>query len=61
MPSLSHPKALYFVRIAQLAFSLAFLVLICWSGVHRAWWTNINGALAVGGKAILLNLLLEAD
>ena len=49
MPSLSHPKALYFSRIAQLLFAIGFLVIISWSGVHRGWWRSINGSLAVGG------------
>ena len=46
----SNPKFVYFLRIAQLLVSLGFLILICYAGVHRGWWKNINGAIAVGGK-----------
>lgn len=46
----TNPKILYFLRIAQLLISLGFLILVCYAGVHRGWWKNINGALAVGGK-----------
>lgn len=49
MGFLSNPKLPYGVRIAELVFGLGFLILICYAGVHRGWWTNINGALAVGG------------
>ncbi|MCJ1343853.1 hypothetical protein MMC31_002050 [Peltigera leucophlebia] len=48
MGFLSNPKLPYGVRIAELVFGLVFLILICYAGVHRGWWTNINGALAVG-------------
>lgn len=48
MSILSNPRALYFTRIAQLLFAVGFLILICYSGVHRGWWTSINGSLAVG-------------
>ncbi|KAI4226064.1 MAG: hypothetical protein LQ349_006947 [Xanthoria aureola] len=48
MSFLSNPKLLYFVRIGQLVFGLIFLVLICYDGTHRAWWSSINGPLAVG-------------
>ncbi|KAL8909005.1 MAG: hypothetical protein Q9207_000456 [Kuettlingeria erythrocarpa] len=48
MSLLSSPKVLYFTRIAQLLLGIIFLVLICYDGTHRAWWTSINGPLAVG-------------
>ncbi|KAL8921345.1 MAG: hypothetical protein Q9172_004073 [Xanthocarpia lactea] len=48
MSFFSNPKLLYFIRIGQLLFSVAFLVLICYAGTHRSWWNSINGALAVG-------------
>ena len=48
MSFLSNPKTLYFTRIAQFLFSAGFLILICYSGTHRGWWTSINGPLAVG-------------
>lgn len=44
------PKLQYYLRIAQLAFALAFLIVISYAGVHRGWWRNINAALAVGGE-----------
>ena len=50
MGFLSNPKLPYFVRIGQLAIAIGFLILICYSGTHRGWWRNINGAIAVGGK-----------
>ena len=56
LPSLSHPKLLYFTRILQLLLAIAFLILICYCGTHRGWWTNINGPLAVGGTSLLLSL-----
>lgn len=49
MSILSNPRTLYFTRILQLLFGIGFLVLISDAGVHRGWWDNINGALAVGG------------
>ncbi len=52
MSILSNPRTLYFTRIVQLLFGIGFLVLVCDAGVHRGWWDNINGALAVGGTYI---------
>lgn len=52
MGILSNPKVPYTVRLVQLGFGIAYLVLICYAGVHRGWWSNINGALAVGGIPI---------
>ncbi|KAI4270486.1 MAG: hypothetical protein LQ337_006648 [Flavoplaca oasis] len=48
MSFLSNPKLLYFIRIGQLVFGILFLVLICYDGTHRAWWSSIDGPLAVG-------------
>ncbi|KAL8703245.1 MAG: hypothetical protein Q9201_003578 [Fulgogasparrea decipioides] len=48
MSFLSNPRLLYFGRLAQLALGIIFLVLICYDGTHRSWWTTVNGALAVG-------------
>lgn len=48
MSFLGNPKVLYGTRIAQLLLGIAFLVLVCYSGTHRAWWTSVNGPLAVG-------------
>lgn len=52
MGILQNPKLLYFIRILQFVLSIIFLILICYSGTHRQWWTNINGALALGGDAL---------
>lgn len=49
MVALSSPKTIYFSRIGQLAFAIGFLIILSYCGVHRAWWNNINGAIAVGG------------
>ena len=40
---------LYYLRCFQLSFALAFLIVICYSGVHRGWWDNVTGAIALGG------------
>ena len=48
MSIFSNPRSLYITRITQFLFGAAFLILICYSGVHRGWWTSINGPLAVG-------------
>ncbi|KAL9136886.1 MAG: hypothetical protein Q9175_001916 [Cornicularia normoerica] len=48
MSILSNPRTLYFTRIAQFLFGVGFLILICYSGVHRGWWTSIDGPLVVG-------------
>lgn len=48
MSFLGNPKLLYFIRIGQLLLGVLFLVLICYDGTHRAWWSSINGPLAVG-------------
>lgn len=45
---MSLARALYFTRIPQFLFGVGFLIILCWSGVHRGWWNNINGALALG-------------
>ena len=58
MSILSSPRFLYFTRIAQLLFSVGFLILICYAGVHRGWWTSINGALAVGVIASIFTFAL---
>ena len=50
-------KVLYFTRIAQLLFGIGFLILIADASVHRGWWDNINGAVAVGGKSQEITLL----
>lgn len=47
-PNFSKPNLLYYLRCFQLCFALAFLIVLCWCGVHRAWWNNITGALAIG-------------
>ena len=49
MSILQNPKLLFLGRIAQLCIAIAFFVLMCWSGAHRGWWNQLNGALAVGG------------
>ncbi|KAI4085772.1 MAG: hypothetical protein LQ344_008145, partial [Seirophora lacunosa] len=48
MSFLGNPKLHYGTRIAQLLLGIAFLVLVCYSGTHRAWWTSVNAPLAVG-------------
>jgi hypothetical protein len=47
MSIFSNPKTLYGARIWQFGFALGVLVLISYAGVHRGWWTNINGPIAV--------------
>lgn len=49
MGFLSNPKLPYFVRIAQILFAIGVLILVSYAGVHRGWWKDINGALAVAG------------
>ena len=44
-----HPKLLYFIRLLQICLAIVILILICYGGVHRGWWSNIDGPLAVGG------------
>ncbi|KAI4118372.1 MAG: hypothetical protein LQ338_007413 [Usnochroma carphineum] len=56
MSFLSNPKVLYSTRLAQLVLGILFLVLICYDGTHRSWWTSINGALAVGVIASIFTL-----
>lgn len=58
MSILSNPRTLYFTRIAQFIFGAGFLILICYSGVHRGWWTSINGPLAVGVIASIFTFAL---
>ena len=48
MSFLGNPKLLYFTRLAQLILAILFLVLICYSGANRGWWSNIDGPLALG-------------
>ena len=56
---LENPKILYFTRIAQILFSLAFLVVICYAGTHRGWWDNVNAPLALGGQALPLQSIVS--
>lgn len=58
MSILSNPRTLYFTRIVQLLFGIGFLVLVSDAGVHRGWWDNINGALAVGVIATIFTFAL---
>ena len=58
MSNLSNPRTLYFTRIAQFLIAAGFLILICYSGVHRGWWTSINGPLAVGVIASIFTFAL---
>lgn len=51
MGVLQNPKLLFYGRIAQLCIGIAFFILLCWSGTHRGFWNQLNGALAVGGMA----------
>ncbi|KAL8998403.1 MAG: hypothetical protein Q9169_002531 [Polycauliona sp. 2 TL-2023] len=60
MSILGNPKLLYFIRIAQLLLGLVFLVLICYDGTHRAWWTSINGPLAVGVISSIFTFAITA-
>ena len=53
MSILSSPRALYITRLVQLAFTLGFLILVCYSSVHRGWWENLDGALAIGSTFTL--------
>ena len=58
MSILSNPRTLHITRITQFLFGVAFLILICYSGVHRGWWTSINGPLAVGVIASIFTFVL---
>ncbi|KAL6722301.1 hypothetical protein ACLMJK_001408 [Lecanora helva] len=51
-------RILYFLRIAQLLFGIGFLILISDASVHRGWWDNINGAVAVGVVATVATFAL---
>ncbi|KAK4696455.1 hypothetical protein P7C71_g1458, partial [Lecanoromycetidae sp. Uapishka_2] len=58
MSILTNPKSLYFSRLAQLLIAIGFLIVICDAGVHRGWWNNINGALAVGVISSIFTTIL---
>ncbi|KAI4280681.1 MAG: hypothetical protein L6R38_004257 [Xanthoria sp. 2 TBL-2021] len=58
MSFLGNPKLLYFIRIGQLLLGVLFLVLICYDGTHRAWWSSINGPLAVGVISSILTFAI---
>jgi len=47
-PNFSKPNLLYYLRCFQICFSLGFLIVICSSSVHRGWWNNVTGAIAIG-------------
>lgn len=49
MSFLSNPRTLYFTRIAQLLFGIGVLVAVSYAGVHRGWYSKIDGSLAVAG------------
>lgn len=59
-PSLSKPNLLFSVRCFQLAFALAFLIVISYSSVHRGWWNNITGDIAIGVITSILTLAICA-
>ena len=48
MSILSSPRALYITRLIQLGFTIGFLILVCYSSVHRGWWHDLDGPLAIG-------------
>ncbi|KAK3171614.1 hypothetical protein OEA41_003698 [Lepraria neglecta] len=58
MSILSNPKSLYGARIWQFGFAIGVLVLVSYAGVHRGWWPNINGALAVGVISAILTFAI---
>ncbi|MCJ1357371.1 MAG: hypothetical protein MMC33_007367 [Icmadophila ericetorum] len=60
MSILQNPKLLFLGRIAQLCIAIAFFVLMCWSGAHRGWWNQLNGALAVGAIASIFTFAITA-
>ncbi|KAG6994124.1 hypothetical protein G7Y79_00047g083500 [Physcia stellaris] len=57
---LNNPKTIYITRLVQIFFSTFFLVCICYAGVHRAWWNNINAPLALGVVAVLFTLVVAS-
>lgn len=50
MSILRNPKLLFFTRIGQFIFAIAFLVLVSWCGTHRGYWNSgVTGPIALGG------------
>ncbi|MCJ1409516.1 hypothetical protein MMC19_003597 [Ptychographa xylographoides] len=59
MDMLRKPKVLFFARIAQLIFAIAFLILVSWCGTHRGYWIyNVTAAIAIGVIATLLTFVI---
>jgi len=57
-PSLSKPNLLFSLRCFQLCFALAFLIVICYCSVHRGWWNNVTGDIAIGVITSIITLAI---
>ena len=52
-----NPKFLLPIRYIQLLFSILVLILLCYAGSNRGWWTNITAGLVLGIASSALALL----
>ena len=48
-------------RIVQITLLIPFLILLAYCGTHRAWWTDIDGAIAIGGTSHILHRFSKDD
>ncbi|KAM0795875.1 hypothetical protein BDR22DRAFT_869327 [Usnea florida] len=46
------------LRVLQAVLATIYVILICYSSVHRGWWLNLRRPLAFGGMATLLTYLI---
>ncbi|MCJ1285443.1 hypothetical protein MMC26_004783 [Xylographa opegraphella] len=61
MDTLRNPKILFAIRIGQLVFSIAYLILVSWCGTHRGFWnSNVTGPIALGVISTLFTFVITA-
>ncbi|MCJ1446613.1 MAG: hypothetical protein MMC23_007118 [Stictis urceolatum] len=59
MGILADPKSLFITRMVQLGFAIGVLVLLAYSNEHKAYWTGLEGPVALGVVTFFFTLVLS--